>query len=494
MKLNRACTLNDGILQLEKAQFDNLCELHTQAASIGRLMKFVPSSGAASRMFKILLEFCKHQDQQSEKNSKDNTDNAVGSYADKFLEHIGDFAFFSDLESLIDKENDLNELKGNASNCQKILDAILCPDGLNYVAKPKGIIPFHKYDQGTQTAFQEQLKAGMAYCQDADKTVRIHFTVSNGDEALISEHINHSIENLIDNDCQFEISYSVQNPASDTIALSEDNDLFRDNDGNIVLRPGGHGALLMNLASVDGEIVFLKNIDNVTPDYFPSQTTLYKKLLCGLLIDVQQQIFAFMEQLDNPDLPEDELDKMYKFAFSRLFRVAAKIWSNYSITEKRVFLNDALNRPIRVCGMVKNTGEPGGGPFWVEDDEHNLSLQIVEKAQIDLQNTEQAEILKASTHFNPVDLVCGLKDYKGEPFDLHKFTDPEGGIISRKSYQGRTLLALEHPGLWNGAMAKWNTIFVEVPLSTFNPVKTINDLLRPEHLPPDSTKPTAFQE
>jgi len=277
----------------------------------------------------------------------------------------------------------------------------------------------------------------------------------------------------------------VQNPATDTIALDDHLKPFRDNDDNIVLRPGGHGSLLMNLSAMNGDIVFIKNIDNVTPDYFPSQTTLYKKLLCGLLIELQDEIFQHLRDLENPDIAEDTLNSIYKFAFTRLWRVAPDIWGNYNQSEKREFLIDELDRPIRVCGMVKNTGEPGGGPFWVKDDDHNLSLQIVEKAQIDLDNPEQIAILSDSSHFNPVDLVCGLKNYRGEQFDLHRYTDPEGGIISRKSFQGRTLLALEHPGLWNGAMAHWNTIFVEVPLSTFNPVKTINDLLRPEHLPQD---------
>jgi hypothetical protein len=341
------------------------------------------------------------------------------------------------------------------------------------------LIIFHAYPNGDRTAFEEQLVEAIAYTEDSNYESRVHFTVSPEYRDKIKNYVEY-IKKKYENKVTLFVEYSVQKKSTQTIAYSLEHDLFVTSGGNLVFRPGGHGALIENLDDLNGDIVFIKNIDNVVPDYLKPETYLYKRLLGGYLVQLQDQIFDYLKKLEN-EIEDSLLEEITNFADEKLHIVMPDSVKAGGTAEKIQFLRSKLNRPIRVCGMVKNQGEPGGGPFWVEDDEANLSLQIVEKAQIDLSDPEQREILEQSTHFNPVDLVCGLRDYTGEPFDLSEFIDEEAGIITEKSLEGKPLKAMELPGLWNGSMAFWNTIFVEVPLITFNPVKTVNDLLRDEH-------------
>jgi hypothetical protein len=325
-------------------------------------------------------------------------------------------------------------------------------------------LQFHKYGDVFKTPAQEHLTEGLHYSSKENK-VRIHFTVSPEHKNAFEDHVNESVKNLPG---EFEIKFSTQKPKTDTIAVNMDNSPFRLDNGELLFRPAGHGALLENLNELDADIIFIKNIDNVVPDRLKEETIRYKKALAGLLLSYQERAFELLEQNDAGESIDSTGRKLLE---------EMGIKGDLSSSEIR----QKLNRPIRVCGMVKNEGEPGGGPFWVKDKQGKESLQIVESAQVDMRNKFQVQIFKESTHFNPVDLVCGTKNYKGEKFDLLNYRDLESGFISEKSNSGRKLKAMELPGLWNGSMADWNTIFVEVPLITFNPVKTVNDLLKENH-------------
>ncbi|MFN3801697.1 DUF4301 family protein, partial [Belliella pelovolcani] len=338
-----------------------------------------------------------------------------------------------------------------------------------------------KYDDHNRTPTYEHFVEGLMYGLGKNKTVRLHFTVSPEHEDRFKEEVSR-IQGTLErkHNVLFEVSYSQQKPSTDTIAVNLDNTPFVEEDGSILFRPAGHGALLENLNEIDGDLIFIKNIDNVVPDRIKGETKEYKVALGGLLLEIQEQIFNALEALEN-DFDEITIKKGEKAFEKALGSELPKAYKKMSAKEKGQYLFQSLNKPIRVCGMVKNTGEPGGGPFWVKEDDGTLSLQIAETAQIDMNNPKERLLVQQSTHFNPVDLVCGTKDYKGKAFDLLSFRDMRTGFITEKSKSGKTLKALELPGLWNGSMAGWNTIFVEVPLITFNPVKTINDLLREEH-------------
>ena len=363
---------------------------------------------------------------------------------------------------------------------EKILNYLLTENGLNYGNLPKGLLKFHKYKTGERTPSEEHLAEGAMYAKTGNN-VFIHFTVSPEHQALFEKHIE---EIKVDYENRFEIKihikFSIQKPSTDTIAVDLHNQPFRNEDGTILFRPGGHGALIENLNDIDADIIFVKNIDNVVPDRLKAETVKYKKALGGLLKEKQTQIFNFTEKLQN-DTSEETINIVKTFAENELYITLDNTFETKTNSEKARYLISKLNRPLRVCGMVKNEGEPGGGPFFVKKESGSVSLQIVESAQIDTENTEKAKIVKEATHFNPVDLVLAVKDFKGNKFDLKKYIDPKTGFISQKSKNGKELKALELPGLWNGAMANWNTLFVEVPISTFNPVKVINDLLRDTH-------------
>jgi hypothetical protein len=480
--LNRPCTVGDGIHVLSRPDLDRYADMYAEAALSGRAMKFVPASGAASRMFKAFLAVNSRYERITDKEisrEKDSDHRAV----QEFVRGLKRFAFHEDLRSAMAQSNlDLEGLL-EEREYKPILDSLLTAKGLDLVNVPKGLIKFHSYPGHTRTAFEEHLVEGAAYTQDRNGHVRIHFTVSPEHETSVRRHIESTRALYEKGGVTFSVEFSSQKPSTDTIAVDMDNHPFRDRDGALVFRPGGHGSLLENLCDLSGDVLFIKNIDNVLPDRIKEENITYKKALGGLLIELQKRIFAYVEKLVNGGVGRTLLTEMIGFMKERLFIMIPDRVERQSREEQVRFLVSRLNRPMRVCGMVKNEGEPGGGPFWVEHPDGTCSLQIVESSQVDMGSSQQKKILGSSTHFNPVDLVCAVRNYRGEPFDLMRFVDPDTGFISIKSKDGKDLKALEHPGLWNGAMAEWTTVFVEVPLATFSPVKTLNDLLRKEHQP-----------
>ena len=369
-------------------------------------------------------------------------------------------------------------------NTTELLAYLLTPRGLNYANLPKALLQFHRYAGHCRTPLEEHLVEAAAYAQDSQQVARLHVTVAPEHTEAVQAHIEAIRSRYERAGVRYDMSLSTQSPATDTIAVDLENTPFRDEHGQLLFRPGGHGALLANLEALAADIVFIKNIDNVLPDHLKETTYGYKRALGGHLVALQQQIFLYLKKLASGAVDAALLHEIWAFAQQQLSMTMPQGGLHTPQHEQIRLLFDRLNRPLRVCGMVRNAGEPGGGPFWVEHTDGSMSLQIVEASQVDTASPEQRAIFAASTHFNPVDIVCGVRDYRGQPFHLTQFVDPDTGFISRKTYAGRTLKALELPGLWNGAMAHWNTVFVEVPLSTFSPVKTVLDLLRPEHQPP----------
>ncbi len=486
VRLHRPCVIGDGILQIPAEAFNLYLGLHGLAARQGRLMKFVPASGAASRMFEQLSAILNRGDFLSDSDSYESLPENLRSFCQEFTDNVSHFPFYEMLNESIEMDGRSLRKLCNNREYRLIFEKILKPAGLGYERLPKGLIPFHHYSDHVRTPFEEHLVEAVDYCADEQGVAHVHFTLAEADLAMVQDYINRVKSRYEKDSAHLDISYSIQQSATDALALDSEGVPFRNEDGSLFFRPGGHGALLRNLNELNGDVVFIKNIDNVAPAWFDSQTTLYKQLLCGILVDLQQRIFTHLQALESPNPDACLLDDIDNFISERLGRVWLRQGRELTLEDKKLFLIDALNKPLRVCGMVRNQGEPGGGPYWVEHPDRSLSFQIVEKDQINQADPDQLRIFQEATHFNPVDLVCGLRNYRGEQFDLQRFSDPETGLTSNKSKQGRILKALEHPGLWNGGMAHWNTIFVEVPLRTFNPVKTVVDLLRPEHQPQSS--------
>ena len=471
LRIMKPARVGDGIVQIPPDEREALVSLHEQAAKRGRVLKFVPASGVASRMFKDWYRW----DQQG------GVDCAGG--AVKFLEDVGKFAFYDDLKEVMASEGEDVERCIREARCADILKFILTPRGLNYAWLPKALLKFHNYPGHARTALEEHLVEAALYARDAQKICRIHFTVSEEHASQFGKvlsRIRGNYENLLR--VKYEITVTTQHPSTDTITVDMENRPFRDKSGEIIFWPGGHGALLKNLNAIDGDIVFIKNIDNIVPDRLKDSAVLHKKILGGYLVRLQDEVFRNLKLLSRKQEEDELISRVVRFCREKLFISFPDGFRKSSMSAKREYLFGMLNRPIRVCGMVKNEGEPGGGPFWVEENGAR-SLQIVEQNQLDLNSREQNDIWKSSTHFNPVDLVCGLRDYKGEKFDLNPYVNMDAVLISKKPYEEGELKALELPGLWNGSMAFWNTVFVEVPLETFNPVKTVDDLLRKAHQP-----------
>ena len=442
LPVTRAASCGDGIRVLDAAGIEQAAARYDRAKESLRVVKFVPASGAATRMFKDLFEFVRGRRTA-----------VVG----ELLANRRRFAFWPELRTIIG--DDADELR-TVEN--------IVAEGLRYGETPKGLVSFHRYGDEVRKAVEEHLVEGAQYAA-AGGEVKIHFTVSPEHltrfEALLAEKIP-GYESRFG--VKYRISFSVQDPSTDTLAVNPDCTPFRRADGRLLFRPAGHGALIGNLGKIDADIVFVKNIDNVTTDARRSDTVLYKKALAGVLLALQERIFEYLMALE---VPGAELEPIAAFIENEL---CVKLPKDYGTA----LLRQVLDRPIRVCGMVRNEGEPGGGPFWVAGADGLETLQIAESNQI---APEKRELMRSATHFNPVDLVCSFRTSKGGRFDLREFVDPATGFISRKSDGGRELLAQELPGLWNGAMARWNTVFVEVPITTFSPVKVVTDLLRPEH-------------
>lgn len=475
VRLEKAAVVGEGIFRFSAEEQEELVAYFEAHRSNKTLLKFVPASGAASRMFKALFNFLDTYDSHAESLStylERTSDKAVK----RFLDGLKRFPFSKKITTRIESKHTSED-----EMAYLFVQDMLTEAGLNYGFYPKGLLPFHEYGETTATPFEEHLKEAALYANTEGKA-NLHFTISpqhnelfKKEEAAVSNGVSKKWET------QFNISYSNQKPSTDTIAVDMQNNPFRNGDGSILFRPGGHGALIENLNEQHADIIFIKNIDNVVTEKNLQEVSDSKKMLAGLLLKTQKKAFQFTQLLNDEKITAEVLTETQAFLEAELNVRFHDGYRALGINDKIAILKDKLKRPIRICGMVKNEGEPGGGPFWVSDQNKNISLQIIESAQVDLDDQRQSKILKQSTHFNPVDLVCGVKDYKGEKYDLLKHVDTKQGFITEKTKEGKALKALELPGLWNGAMAYWNTIFVEVPLVTFNPVKTVNDLLKPSH-------------
>lgn len=486
ISLLRPCTIHDGIRVIGDEEAQAFIARHEEEARRGRSMKFVPASGAASRMFKDLLQCLgEGQDlsydrlfQEAEMGRKE-----ARACLD-VLDGLERFAFFEDLRASLSTSGlDLRALLAEGK-IEPVLRFLLLGPGLDYASLPKGLLKFHDYRGKSRTAFEEQLVEGAGYLADGRGTCPIHFTVSQEHlsmfESLSARTIPHYEKEF---QVSYRVNFSIQKPSTDTIAVDLEGNPFRDSDARLLFRPGGHGALIENLNDLQADVIFIKNIDNVVPDRLKGPTVRWKKILGGYLVSLQDRIFQYLEALTSGVAGPSLLEEVIRFMEEKLSIVLPDRLKGLGPDGVRDHLVDRLNRPIRVCGMVKNEGEPGGGPFWVAEKSGETSLQIVEASQVDPDSREQQEILKRATHFNPVDLVCAVRDRTGRPFDLRSYVDREAVFMSKKSKDGRELRALELPGLWNGGMAGWITVFVEVPSVTFAPVKTVNDLLRSEHQP-----------
>ena len=483
--LEAPATIGNGIIKFNEADIKDLIKQFDEDKQYYDILKFIPASGAASRMFKTIYSFV---EEYKDKEIPDNflrKEKIKFDSIENFFLSIREFAFYDDLkERMAEHGKDIETLLSE-NRLVEIAEFLLENKGLGYGKLPKALLKFHNYKEHSRYALEEHLVEATQYSTvdtEDGEIAQLHFTVSQ-------EHLN-IFKNVVDEllpiyekeyGIRYDISYSVQKPSTDTIAVDMNNEPFRNADGSLLFRPGGHGALIQNLNDLKKEIIFIKNIDNVVPDRLKTTTYDYKKVLGGYLFRLQQQQFEYLNLLDEGCLANDEIEEIANFAKEKLMIDIPNFFKTYNEIEKIDFLYDKLNRPMRICGMVKNEGEPGGGPYWVRNTNDEISLQIVESSQIDHNNEKQEAIFQSATHFNPVDLVCATYDFNGNPFDLNDYIDYNTGFISKKSKDGKDLKALELPGLWNGAMADWINIFVEVPVITFNPVKTVNDLLRDNH-------------
>jgi hypothetical protein len=471
LKLEAAAAIGRGIVAPSNDEGRKYVEAWQQYKAAGRkVVKFVPASGAASRMFKDMFAFV---DADYDKPTTD--------FEKKYFDNIQNFAFYDELDAVCQK----NEGKGIKAliaegNFKAVAANMLKAEGLNYGQLPKGLLLFHNYPEGPRTPMEEHLVEGALYAA-SNGEAHVHFTVSHEHMELFKQKVAQKADFYAQKyGIHYDITFSEQKPSTDTVAANPDGTPFRNSDGSLLFRPGGHGALIENLNEIDADVIFVKNIDNVVPDRLKGDTVLWKQIIAGVLVTLQQKAFDYLRLLDTGKYSHDQIEEMIRFVQQDLCCRKADI-KELEDADLVIYLREKLNRPMRVCGVVKNVGEPGGGPFLTYNQDGTVSLQILESSQIDKSNKEYMDMFTKGTHFNPVDLVCAVKDYKGQAFDLPKYVDPSTGFISQKSKSGKELQALELPGLWNGAMSNWNTVFVEVPLSTFNPVKTVNDLLREQH-------------
>ncbi len=471
LKIKAVATVGNGIMKLsasEEADCENAWAAFLKNGGV--VEKFVPASGAASRMFKNLFEFVAGGIEEP------STD-----FMKKFFAEIERFAFFEALDKACKKVHNkgVNELIADGKRIE-VVKCLITADGLNYGGMPKGLLLFHKMGDEMHTPLEEHLEEGAQYAADKDGNVNIHFTVSPEHrahfEALIAEKVPTMEAKW---GVKYNVTLSEQKASTDTVAVTMDNVPYREN-GKLLFRPAGHGALIENLNDIDADVVFVKNIDNVVPASLREPTVKYKKVIGGCLVKVQKQIAEYVKALKSGSYTMEDLREMITFLHNTLC-TRYDDTKHLEDSELALYLLGKFNRPIRVCGVVKNDGEPGGGPYLAYNADGTSSPQILESAQFDKSNSASEALIKSGSHFNPVDLVCYIKDTEGKKFDLKKYVDKNTGLISLKSKSGVEIKALELPGLWNGSMSDWNTVFVEVPIATFNPVKTVNDLLRPQH-------------
>ncbi len=471
LRIEAPASIEKGIVAPNADEVKNYVKAWQDYKNEGKtIVKFVPASGAASRMFKDVFAFVDAD-----------YDTPTTDFEKIYFAHIKSFAFYNELNEACKKNEgkDIDTLIAEG-NYKAVAANMLKAEGLNYGQLPKGMLLFHKYAEGARTPMEEHLAEAAMYAASKGKA-NVHFTVSH-------EHLPFFKQKVADKlamyekkfDVKYSISFSEQKPSTDTVAVNPDNTLFRNNDGSMLFRPGGHGALIENLNEIDADVVFIKNIDNVVPDRLKPETVEWKQVIAGVLVTLQKQAFEYMKILDSGIYNHATLEEIIRFVQQQLCCRKSDI-KDLEDAELVIYLKKKLNRPMRVCGVVKNVGEPGGGPFLTYNQDGTVSLQILESSQIDKNNAEYMKMFTNGTHFNPVDLVCAVKDFKGNHYNLPDYVDKSTGFISSKSKNGKELRALELPGLWNGAMSDWSTIFVEVPLGTFNPVKTVNDLLREQH-------------
>ena len=471
LRLEAAAGIGRGVMATdETTRKEYIAEWNDYKAGAHKVVKFVPASGAASRMFKDMFAFLEAD-----------YDVPTTDFEKSYFDNIEKFAFYDELDKACLKNEGKNIKSLMAEgNYKAVVANMLEEKGLNYGQLPKGMLQFHKYADGPRTPMEEHLVEGALYAATGGEA-RVHFTVSHEHLPLFEKKVDEKAGMYEKKfGIKYDISFSEQKPSTDTIAANPDNTPFRNSDGSLLFRPGGHGALIRNLNDIDADVVFIKNIDNVVPDSLKDETVTYKQVLAGILVSLQQKAFGYLRLLDTGDYTHEQLEEIIRFVQRDLCCRKSDI-KNLEDAELVIYLRGKLNRPMRVCGVVKNVGEPGGGPFLTYNQDGTVSLQILESSQIDKNNAESMKMFTEGTHFNPVDLVCAIKNYKGEAFNLPDYVDRSTGFISSKSKNGKELKALELPGLWNGAMSDWNTVFVEVPLATFNPVKTVNDLLREQH-------------
>ena len=470
LKIEAAATIGKGVLAPSQQEIDEYLKVWDNYCAEGNaILKFVPASGAASRMFKDLFAFLSAE-----------YDVPTTDFEKNFFANIEKFAFYGDLDETCRKNKGLSVKELVESGQYKdVVFNLLDFTGMNYGSLPKGLLKFHTYECCPRTSAEEHFVEGALYAA-TDGVVKLHFTVSPNHKALFEELVAERKAYYEEKfGVKYDITFSEQKQCTDTIAVDAENAPFREN-GAIVFRPGGHGALIENLNDIDADVIFIKNIDNVVPDRLKADTVTYKKLLAGILVSAQKKAFEYVRLIDSGNYTHDQVEEMIRFLQNDLQCRCSDI-KDMEDCDLVLYLRKKFNRPMRVCGMVKNVGEPGGGPFLAYNQDGTVSLQILESSQIDMNNADAKAMFENGTHFNPVDLVCAVKNYNGEKFNLPEFVDKNTGFISHKSKNGRELKAMELPGLWNGAMSDWNTMFVEVPLATFNPVKTVNDLLREVH-------------
>jgi nicotinamide riboside kinase/rubrerythrin len=480
IRLIAPATAGNGIFKLSESEFQQKADFFDANKTALKLLKFVPASGAASRMFKFLNSFLNQFDLCSE---------TINAYINRtkdaelavFIVGMDKLPFFEQIDKkLREIYNNFDELSRDYKNYY-FIKLLLDPGHCNFANKPKGVLPFHAYKTTVASPIEEQLYECGFYANTNNRST-LHFTVSESHLEQFQEIVNKVKPNIeLKLDTRLEVEYSYQKSSTDTVAVDENNNPVRDGSGKLVFRPGGHGALIENLNQLDADVIFIKNIDNIII-HKKETIALYKKGLAGILLEQQQKVFAYLRAIDENEVTEAMVSEIKVFLISCLnVDIHSNDFDLYTFDNKIKVLKKALDRPIRICGMVKNEGEPGGGPFWVKGDNDVTSLQIVELSQVDLENKKQVKILAHATHFNPVDLVCSTLNYKQERFDLAKYVDSNAGFIVHKSFLGKSIKSYELPGLWNGAMAHWLTVFVEVPLVTFNPVKSVNDLLKSAH-------------
>ncbi len=472
--------VNNGIIKLDDKQINVFLELFKKNKEDFSIEKFVPASGAATRMFKEWIFF--HQNYKPGKDYyerfvRKNNLKTFETELEDFLDNLSAYAFYEELMTiLLQQEPGFHQLDEN-HQVWTAIHYILSDEGLGYQKHPKAFISFHRYKNGvTKTAMEEHFVEAVEYAKGKTEFARLHFTISPQHEIQFKD-----LSTDLTKKYNVQVSYSFQKPSTDTVMVYKNNEIVRDETGKIVFRPGGHGALIENIQDLEADIILIKNIDNVQKGEKQSETLLYKKILAGFLIDLLQKNKKFLTKLKNEKPIQEELKEIENFAKNQMNIRFIDGYDMLNNSGKRKYLFYKLNRPIRVAGMVKNTGEPGGGPFWALDKNEIKSLQIVEKAQIDTNVENQKNILEKSTHFNPVDLVISIFDFEGNKFNLQEFINDKAAFLTEKSYQGKPVKVYERPGLWNGAMDGWNTVFIEVPLETFSPVKVIQDLLKSAH-------------